>query len=317
MAHHRHKRETNARRLPGARLTRLSATTLAAPLAAVATAGVVSLGVLGADVQAVDLSAGAASTPVVGDTAAPAGDLAGVITRQPSLSRGSSSRLGSTTVTPSAPGAEVAAKPAPPTKLEQTMAPAAVRKAISNATTKQWTTEPLNLWTQPGDKAAKTGEVDAGEQVLVTGRELFGRVEIVWEKTQTRWVTAGYLTDQEPFTLGGDCTNGTSVSPGVSPNIVKVHEAVCAEFPDISVYGTFRGDGEHAQGIAVDIMVSGSEGQAVADFVRKYYAELGVNYVIYAQQIWSVDRSGEGWRGMEDRGSVTANHYDHVHVTTY
>ena len=27
--------------------------------------------------------------------------------------------------------------------------------------------------------------------------------------------------------------------------------------------------------------------------------------------------SGEGWRGMSDRGSTTANHYDHVHVTVY
>jgi hypothetical protein len=39
--------------------------------------------------------------------------------------------------------------------------------------------------------------------------------------------------------------------------------------------------------------------------------------VIYAQKIWSVKRGGEGWRGMSDRGSVTANHYDHVHVSTY
>ena len=55
----------------------------------------------------------------------------------------------------------------------------------------------------------------------------------------------------------------------------------------------------------------------VADFVRANFSDLGVNYVIHAQQIWSVDRSSEGWRFMEDRGSVTANHYDHVHVTTY
>ena len=51
--------------------------------------------------------------------------------------------------------------------------------------------------------------------------------------------------------------------------------------------------------------------------MRAHYAELGVNYIIYSQQIWSVDRGGEGWRGMSDRGSTTANHYDHVHVTTY
>jgi hypothetical protein len=55
----------------------------------------------------------------------------------------------------------------------------------------------------------------------------------------------------------------------------------------------------------------------VADFVREHYAELGVSYVIYSQHIWSVERGGEGWRGMSDRGSTTANHYDHVHVSVF
>ena len=101
----------------------------------------------------------------------------------------------------------------------------------------------------------------------------------------------------------------------MSPNVQAVHQAVCAAFPEITAYGTFRSDGEHAQGIAVDIMVSGDRGWQVAEFLRSNYSQLGVNYLIYSQQIWSVDRSGEGWRGMEDRGSTTANHYDHVHVT--
>jgi hypothetical protein len=197
------------------------------------------------------------------------------------------------------------------------MSAAAVRKALRGADTERWTTEALNLWTQPGAKAQQTGVLDAGEQVVLTGRTMLGREEIRWGKKGVRWVTQGYTTSEKPFTLGGDCTNGTSVPSGVSPNIVAVHEAVCAEFPEITVYGTFRGDGEHAQGLAVDIMVSGDRGYQVAEFVRKYYAELGVNYIIYSQRIWSVDRSGEGWRGMEDRGSTTANHFDHVHVTTY
>ncbi len=86
--------------------------------------------------------------------------------------------------------------------------------------------------------------------------------------------------------------------------------------PEISTYGTLRSDGEHAQGIAVDIMVSGDAAWQVANFVRQNSSRLGVSYVIHAQNIWSVQRNGEGWRSMEDRGSVTANHYDHVHVTT-
>jgi hypothetical protein len=187
---------------------------------------------------------------------------------------------------------------------------------VKSADTKLWTSDALNLWAEPGEDAEKLGELDAGEKVLVTGRELDGRVEIVVDGT-ARWVTDGYLTNEKPFVIGGDCTNGTTVPSGVSPNIVKVHAAVCAAFPDISTYGTFRGDGEHSQGLAVDIMISGAGGWDVADFVREHYVELGVSYVIYSQHIWSVERAGEGWRSMSDRGSTTANHYDHVHVTTY
>ena len=64
-------------------------------------------------------------------------------------------------------------------------------------------------------------------------------------------------------------------------------------------------------------MCSGSLGDAIAAYVRAHAKELGVSEVIWAQRIWTVQRSSEGWRYMEDRGSTTANHYDHVHVTTY
>ena len=64
-------------------------------------------------------------------------------------------------------------------------------------------------------------------------------------------------------------------------------------------------------------MVSGDRGWQVANFVRENYVALGVSYVIYSQSIWSVERGGEGWRGMSSRGSATANHYDHVHVSVF
>jgi hypothetical protein len=44
---------------------------------------------------------------------------------------------------------------------------------------------------------------------------------------------------------------------------------------------------------------------------------MGVSQLIWQQHIWTVQRGSEGWRAMEDRGSTTANHYDHVHVTVY
>ncbi len=64
-------------------------------------------------------------------------------------------------------------------------------------------------------------------------------------------------------------------------------------------------------------MVRGSAGQEIADWLRANCKTLGVSELIWAQRIWTVQRSSEGWRAMEDRGGDTANHYDHVHVSVY
>ena len=126
------------------------------------------------------------------------------------------------------------------------------------------------------------------------------------------------LADAQPAgpSLGGTCANGSSIDAGHAA-LYDIHDVVCANWPEITSYGTWRGDGEHGQGRAIDIMVSGETGWAIANFLRANYSALGIEYIIYSQHIWSVERSGEGWRGMSDRGSTTANHYDHVHVTVY
>ena len=56
-------------------------------------------------------------------------------------------------------------------------------------------------------------------------------------------------------------------------------------------------------------------GGPLADYAKANAKRLGVLYVIWNQRIWSVARSSEGWRKMEDRGSDTQNHKDHVHVS--
>ena len=213
----------------------------------------------------------------------------------------------------------LAATPEPqPSRADKALLPQAVATAIRDTETQQWSTTKLNLWTRPDKRARQVGVLDPGKKVPVTEREMLGRQEIVLNG-KARWVTAGYLSGETPDpgpSLGGQCTNATSVPASVSPNIQRIHQTVCANFPGISIYGTLRGDGEHAQGIAMDIMVAGDRAWQVAEFLRKYSSEFGVNYVIHARRIWSTQRSSEGWRAMEDRGSVTANHYDHVHVTT-
>ncbi|MEE3126387.1 MAG: hypothetical protein VX494_04180 [Actinomycetota bacterium] len=304
MADRRHKRDTDARRTP-------RATLVAGPLALVATASVISLGVVLSD-------APESETLTARTTAADlqqATDGSGLGSRDSVLSR-SSDRSGLTTV-------EGATLEKAETKLDRVLAKKAVKKAIAKADTKLWTTAPLNLWTEPGEKAKKVGTVAAERKVLVTGRELYGRDEVVIDG-KARWVTQGYLQEEKPETgpaaasASASCTNGSSVPAGVSPNIAAVHRAVCAQFPSITSYGTFRsGGGDHGRGLAVDIMVSGELGWQVAEFVRANAGQLGVSYAIYSQRIWSVERGGEGWRPMSDRGSATANHYDHVHVSTF
>jgi len=304
VADRRHKRDTDARRTP-------RATLVAGPLALVATASVISLGVVLSD----------APEPETITARTTAADLqqatggSGLGSRDSVLSR-SSDRSGLTTV-------EGATLEKAETKLDRVLAKKAVEKAIAKADTKLWTTAPLNLWTEPGEKAKKVGTVAAERKVLVTGRELYGRDEVVIDG-KARWVTQGYLQEEKPETgpatasANASCTNGSSVPAGVSPNIAAVHRAVCAQFPSITSYGTFRsGGGDHGRGLAVDIMVSGELGWQVAEFVRANAGQLGVSYAIYSQRIWSVERGGEGWRPMSDRGSATANHYDHVHVSTF
>jgi hypothetical protein len=93
---------------------------------------------------------------------------------------------------------------------------------------------------------------------------------------------------------------------------------VCHAFPQITSYGGWDAHGEHASGRALDIMTSDvTLGTAIAEFLQTHSSELNLYDIIWRQHIWTPVRSGEGWRYMPSRGSATADHYDHVHVSTY
>ena len=129
---------------------------------------------------------------------------------------------------------------------------------------------------------------------------------------------AGGRATQVPDGVSGrPCPDGSGVEAGLMPNTIKVYRAVCEAFPSVSRWGGRSGSGDHGAGKALDIMVTGSAGDAIAAYVRANAGRLGVSYVIWAQRIWTVERSSEGWRSMSDRGSATANHYDHVHVSVF
>lgn len=180
----------------------------------------------------------------------------------------------------------------------------------------------------PRRDAVVVGRLEEGERIRVTGRARGAYAEVVHDRVR-RWVGAEQLADRkprpekkkadEPVERGlssAPCASGSGVEAGLAATTIAVHRAVCAAFPQITTYGGARADGMHGQGLALDVMVSSDLGTEVAEYVRAHAAELGVTEVIWRQRIWTTERGGEGWRPMEDRGSATANHMDHVHVTT-
>jgi hypothetical protein len=189
----------------------------------------------------------------------------------------------------------------------------------------KFSTVALNIRKSPSEDAKTLTTVDPATKLAVTGDVKGDWAEVVWDK-QSFWVSADYLAKKKPeeedtVSVGGfssaPCAAGSSIEGGITANAVRVLRAVCAEFPQITSYGGYRGDGEHSDGRAIDIMVSGDLGWQVADYLRANSSALGLYDIIYSQRIWTAQRSAEGWRGMSDRGSTTANHYDHVHVKVF
>ncbi|MFQ1002685.1 hypothetical protein [Modestobacter sp. SSW1-42] len=72
--------------------------------------------------------------------------------------------------------------------------------------------------------------------------------------------------------------------------------------------------GGHPSGLALDYMVltDAALGDAITRYHIEHWAELGVAYVIWEQRMLSSPNGS--WKQMEDRGGVTENHFDHVHV---
>lgn len=105
----------------------------------------------------------------------------------------------------------------------------------------------------------------------------------------------------------------------VKPHVQAAAELIGARFAIDTIGGWRPGNTYdvtgHPAGLAIDVMTDSTVGGQVTTFAETYAADLGVKYLIWNQAIWSVERSGEGWRPMADRGSASANHLDHVHIS--
>lgn len=123
-------------------------------------------------------------------------------------------------------------------------------------------------------------------------------------------------------------SNGLSYAPnhaynpmnaGLQPQTAAFKEEVASAF-GITSFSGYR-PGDHGKGLAIDFMVpeNSALGDQVAQYAIDHMAERGISYVIWKQRFYAPFASIYGpaytWNPMPDRGSITENHYDHVHVS--
>lgn len=113
-----------------------------------------------------------------------------------------------------------------------------------------------------------------------------------------------------------------SENAGLQPQTAAFKEEIANLFGITSFSGYRPGDsGDHGKGLAIDFMVpEGSElGDKIAEYAIQNMASRGISYIIWKQRFYAPFDSKYGpantWNPMPDRGSVTENHYDHVHVS--
>lgn len=129
-----------------------------------------------------------------------------------------------------------------------------------------------------------------------------------------------------PDGLRGNVTviTGNQMTPRMRNVVLEINNRF-GPFPVIGCFRTGADAQDHARGRACDFMESTGgrmpsanalrHGDQVAAYAVANASRLGIHYVIWKQHIWNV--RGGGWRRMGDRGSITQNHFDHVHISVF
>jgi uncharacterized protein YgiM (DUF1202 family) len=178
----------------------------------------------------------------------------------------------------------------------------------------------LNVRSSSSQRAGVVAQVAKGTQLRVTGVRTNGRSQVLYAG-DARWVVSKFLTKRRPSTAP---TPSYPVEKGLTARAIAVHRAALKAWPQITTYYGYRNDpsSDHYLGRALDLMIPDYKtaagkalGYKVAAWAQANQKNLGIQYVIWNQHIWNVSRASEGWRLMADRGSDSANHKNHVHIS--
>lgn len=141
-----------------------------------------------------------------------------------------------------------------------------------------------------------------------------------YQPEETKVISTTYEAPAAPDYAG--LAVAKSENAGLQPQIAAFKEEIANLFGITSFSGYRPGDsGDHGKGLAIDFMVpERSElGDKIAEYAIQNMASRGISYIIWKQRFYAPFDSKYGpantWNPMPDRGSVTENHYDHVHVS--
>ena len=141
-----------------------------------------------------------------------------------------------------------------------------------------------------------------------------------YQPEETKPVSTTYAAPAAPDYAG--LAVAKSENAGLQPQTAAFKEEIANLFGITSFSGYRPGDsGDHGKGLAIDFMVPESSelGDKIAEYAIQNMASRGISYIIWKQRFYAPFDSKYGpantWNPMPDRGSVTENHYDHVHVS--
>lgn len=203
--------------------------------------------------------------------------------------------------------AEAAPQATTPAEKEETQASPQAESTVETTTT------PVE------EKAIETTATSLEEVKEVASSEATPAVS-TYQLEEKKTVSTTYAAPAAPDYAG--LAVAKAENAGLQPQTAAFKEEIANLFGITSFSGYRPGDsGDHGKGLAIDFMVPESSelGDKVAEYAIQNMASRGISYIIWKQRFYATFDSKYGpantWNPMPDRGSVTENHYDHVHVS--
>ena len=200
-------------------------------------------------------------------------------------------------------------------------APQATTSAEKNETQASLQAESaVEATTTPAEETAIETTATSSEELKEASSNEATTAVSTYQPEEKKTVSTTYAAPAAPDYAG--LAVAKSENAGLQPQTAAFKEEIANLFGITSFSGYRPGDsGDHGKGLAIDFMVPESSelGDKIAEYAIQNMASRGISYIIWKQRFYVPFDSKYGpahtWNPMPDRGSVTENHYDHVHVS--